>query len=70
VEEKLLNHQLITYTVSSMGATMGNKVLSGKISIYKMLLTPQSMFDYAIAVVNMLVWTRQLDALGIEISHV
>jgi hypothetical protein len=68
VEEKLLNHQLITYTVSSMGATMGNKVLSGKISIYKMLLTPQSMFDYAIAVVNMLVWTRQLDALGIEIS--
>jgi hypothetical protein len=47
---------------------MNNKGLIKYIPIYKMTYTPQSMFDYAIVVVHPLVWARQLDALGIEIS--
>lgn len=47
---------------------MNNKGLSKNIPTYKMFYTPQSMFDYAITVVQPLVLARQLDALGIEIS--
>jgi len=47
---------------------MNNKGLSKSIPFYKMFYTPQSMFDYAITVVQPLVLARQLDALGIEIS--